>query len=254
MRSVDETKIKKFVNDINDGYQAHSIVSEYHDVLPFNSARHESKSFFQIGRRHNLPKDTFPQRDNISTLALSRQFARAITMGEKEFIARRFAEAAGGMVDSATSEDGLEIEAIKEGFVATAEPDYILMPLVDEYQDALRDWFLDDEPWMAGLREIAFLGSKAEVVWLPSDSGVDEIVLVNGNATQIVRKEGSEARDPDQFRGIQQYRKYSEGKAVVCSFAEYPPDEGRPDEFDFFYRVVLSEPEFRKGSGFVIQT
>lgn len=244
---VDEQQLRRFVSDLNSGYEQDSILSNHHELIPFDEDRHGAESFIQIGRRTNLPKRFFAQGDNYSTFQIASQFAKSIVTGEKGFIARSFIDEVGGEVESAELKENLTFDLILEAYRQVPDPDYILIPIYKEFHRTVSEWARNQESWMSGFRTIEVGTSEVEILWVSTDLDIRDIVVVDTDYTRIIRKEGGQSSPPPGVDAIEDYEEFSRGKPVICTF-------GRDSEkFDFVYRTVLSEPELTEYSGFVIE-
>jgi len=244
---VDEQQLRRFVTDLNSDYEQDSVLTNHHDLIPFNEGDHSNDSFVQIGRRTNLPKRFFEEGSNYSTFQIASQFAKSIVSGEKGFIARSFVDQAGNEVESLQLEEGLTFDLILEAYRQVPDPDYILIPIYEEFHKTVSDWARNQKPWMSGFRTLKVGDSELTILWISTELDIRDIVVVDTDYTQIVQKEGGQSSPPPDVNAIQEYEEFSHGKPVICTF-------GRDsDEFDFVYRTVLSEPHLTEYSGFVMK-
>lgn len=244
---VDEQQLRRFVTDLNSDYERDSILSNHHDVIPFDEVRHANESFIQIGRRVNLPKRFFAPGDTYSTFQIASQFSKSIVTGEKGYIARSFIDEVGGEVESAELEENLTFDLILEAYRQVPDPDYILIPIYKEFHRTVSQWARNQESWMEGFRTLEVGTSKMQILWVSTDLDIRDIVVVDTDYTRIIRKEGGQSSPPPNVDAIQEYEEFSQGKPVICTFGE------DADEFDFVYRTVLSELDLTEYSGFVIE-
>lgn len=244
---VDEQQLRQFANDLNSDYEQDSILTNHHEVIPYDEDRHSSKSFIQIGRRTNLPKRFFAQGDNYSTLPIASKFAKSIVTGEKGFIARSFIDEVDGEIESVELEENLTFDPILEAYRQVPDPDYILIPIYKEFHRTVSQWARNQESWMDDFRTLNVGTSKVQILWVSTDLDIRDIVVVDTDYTRIIRKEGGQSSPPPNVDAIQEYEEFSRGKPVICTF-------GRDsEEFDFAYRTVLSELDLTEYSGFVIE-
>lgn len=248
---IDESKLRNFVSHMNASYEEKTVLNTFSHVNQFDPEKHGSKSYIQIGRRHNLPKRFFYKEDNYHNLHLAENFADSIVTGEQVYIAESCIESS--KVRSLNVGDIPDFEDLLTACRDLANPDHLFVPIHKEFYKRVNEWIQQYGSFSGDYETVTVGSSEMKIRWLSTDSGLRSIVAVDSGYTPIVQKYGGQAEEPSGLDIIEKYSEFSEGNRLICTFGEYDEPEGEEEEFDFLYRSVFSEPQLTEYSASVIE-
>lgn len=223
------------------------------DDRPGETKGHEydedALSYFQIGRRTALPGSLVEEGrySYVSDAAVG-----ALCEGEKSFVAERLtASAEDDEIPTVDDDATLTIEAAL-GHVE--EPNHVLLPRTEEYQEVVALW--EEEGRLRRLGDTSYLkgteGAEEADCWLhrydPTEEARDAFVLDDRRVT-VVQKKGRDTRPPTDFRRADEYDGLNDDMFLGVYFGDetLEGDDTYDEFFEVVYRVVLSEPVVEDG-------
>ena len=247
--NLSDEYIDRFVSELIDRYRSTSTLNKITDLHEYDN--NQSGDFAQVGKRVNLPKEFFYDKEGVgrSFRSLADSFVDAICDGEIMYILDRI-EKSDRTFDISTEGDELSYEDIMEAHDYITSPNHIILPREKKYFELTRDW--QDEGWLRfdeGNRVI--LGATDITVhWAPSDDYHDSAYLINSNRVKIIQKQYGDVDRPDWIDHYFDRDLCDDDSNLMVYFGKQFKDN--PAEFDFFIRVLLSQPQFiDKSSGMI---
>lgn len=241
-------KLTKFIDVMNNEYSDNTVLRDFREVSQFTDQT-DISTFQQIGRRTSLPKKFFSQEDHYNNSALARDFARSITQGESVYIAESCIDSAGSSVKLVENNRMPEFDVLVSAQRQLPDPDHLFVPIYKEYYDRVNDWIVQRGSFKGDYETINLGKSQLKVHWIPTNSEIKEMVVVDSGYLPIVQKYGGQSETPTGVEPINKYSDISKNRKVICDIGR---DEN-PEKFDFVCRTVLSELSPDEYSAFVIR-
>lgn len=246
--TVSEEKQKKFIGLLNDEYLEKRILPEISNHIRVTSDD-TSSEYIQIAKRVSLPKRFFYEDENYHNGVLANDFARAIWLGERNYLANT-------LQDWSKDEqiDSLEIESLSLNNLTRAcsqvsSPNAILFPLAPSYRDKVFEWTQEGIGYFpeAGKQKLMVSNNELSVYWLPEDVGVETISIIDRSNLTIRQKTKSAAVHPELEQGPN-YLESDDEEELMVFFGNLPDvEQTGEDKFDFLVRTIVSKPECING-------
>lgn len=240
--SISRDRLRSFARETVAEYDKRTVLSSISDLEIYDETRHSYRDFVQLGKRVNLPKRFFYEDSATHTASLSTSFIDSLVTSEENFILSAIEDAVKQeQLDSYEVDEFTFNSLIVESFEYVYEADYIYIPNNKEYRMTLQEWrergrvkYEDRSQYVLGASEI-------EVRWIPSSWGFTDAFLFNSGDIEVVQKRYMDAEFPNYIEHIRDFDAAESNDQLMIYIGEHPEE---PDEFEFFYRVVLSEPRF----------
>ncbi|RJX44233.1 hypothetical protein DM826_03935 [Halonotius aquaticus] len=242
--NISDSKLEKFVHQMQEAYAKESFVHEYVDWRPFQPEQDSDREYVQIGKRSNLPKRFFSDEQIATNEILGFDFAKVISRGEKRHILSTIKQRANSGQISQVATNEFNFDTLIQAFGEVYEPDYLFLPNEANYRTALVNWRKDGRITNSRMN-VEIAQSEVEIEWVPSKLELDGGYLFNSDSVNIVQKTYSDIDKPDDadFRPDRDW--CSENDFLMAYFGD--AFEGDQSEFDFWIRTILSKPVFERG-------
>ncbi len=239
-----EKGLKEFGNQMLEGYDKTTFLKDICYLQNFNN---EKEEFMQVARRIILPKELFIKEEGIhkENSAISSDFVRAVVLGERNFIINSIIQ------DKKSIKEEVDNFGYKELINAISKvqnPTHIFIPIRPFYMN-FHSWIYKDNmiKFPTGKGTVLVVGNKEiKVDWLPSDTGIDKIIVLNKDMIKIIQKKFEEV----ELKGIKLiplFKEISRGRRLMLYFGDKDKDN-----FDFVFRTVISKPKLMDCSAIVI--
>lgn len=252
---IDPKRVREFTRKLQEAYDDESVlrvICRLHDLDEIGKDQEHNFDFYQIGRRTQFPLDvveTGINRTNADTIA------REIANGEKRFLLNRLEQAAKkSQLDSTEIENELTVRDLTAALREASGADRILLPIVDEYWDAIHKWdeFEYEETPNKAEGRIKVGTAELGVHWLPAELGIEDIFLIDSDAINVVQKRLGESDLPNGITSTSEYDDWIDSHPFMIHFGDEviydEEDEDFPEKVDLVYRVVISEPQLGQQS------
>lgn len=240
--TVDYSDLEKFTQGCIESYEDNSILSDISTVEDYNQDCHQGMDFIGVGKRVNLPKRFFSD-PSVVTVGIESDVGRAAYKGERDFLLERIRDKAvnGELANHAVNK--FDYDTICQ-ILGDEEFTHIFIPWRKNSEDNVieqmhkhSDAYLTD-----GELYIDRSIEDVRVHILPTDTGLasNRAYILNKNKIHLTQKKKRDARDPKGMDLIDEYRDIGLDGRLMVYFGEIL---NSPDDFDFLYRVLLSEPD-----------
>ena len=240
--NISKSKLSSFVRELVDEYNEESVLSSISNLERYDQTRHKDLDYIQLGRRINLPKDFFYENSVTHTAGLPTRFIRSVTASEENFIL--------SSIDESVEEDRLDTYSVDEfsfesliveSFEYVYEADHIYIPNTKEYRMKFHEWVESGRAKYEGRHQYVLGASEIEVKWMPSSWGFNDAFIFNSDDIIVVQKRYSDSGAPDSIEHLGNIDIAKKDDEVMVYIGQHPEEN---DEFEFFYRVILSKPRF----------
>lgn len=250
--SVSPEKLRSFVRSMVDEYNEGSILQSISSLDSYKRELHDDRDFVQLGKRVNLPMDFFYENSNTHIASLHRSFIDALTTSEEKFIL--------SSIERETQRENIETSRVDKfdysSLVSVITkhvdwPDHLYLPNNSEYRKILYKW--DNAVPHNDKRCYILKPFSTEVHWMPSSWGYSNGFAIDSGTIDIVQKRYNDVQPPDYLDHINYDLDNKAADRLMIYLGKHP---NKTDEYDFFYRVVISKPIFTdpiSGSALTIQ-
>lgn len=238
--SIKHTDIQNFANGCFESYHKNSILHDIATVEDYDEHRHQELEFTGAGKRVNLPKRFFSD-PGATTMVIESDIGQAAYQAERNLLLENIRERA---IDGEIQE--YEIEDFEPDIILEVVQDsgfsHIFLPaqpdndyVSDIYQN-LNTYFTGDEFYIDKSIE------NTQLHLLPEDSPLpnNRAYLLNDDLINIVQKRKRDADEPPGMNLIDAYADIGRDEYLMLYFGESPDLH---EEFDFLYRILISDPE-----------
>lgn len=238
--SINYTDIQEFANGCFESYHKYSIIQDIATVEDYDEHQHQELEFTGAGKRVNLPKRIFSDPATM-TMAIESDIGRAAYQAERNLLLENIRErAVNGQIQEYEIED-FEADIIIDLLQNTnfshvflpSQPDNDYVSEIYSQLDShiTRDKFYIDESI-----------DNTQLHLLPEDSQLpnNRAYLLNDDLINIVQKRKRDADEPPGMNLIDDYADIGRDEYLMLYFGE---SSDLHNEFDFFYRILFSDPE-----------
>ena len=235
------SRIAAFAEDCLDSYQEYSILDDICTVIEYDDSQHQGLTYTGVGKRITLPKTVFADQDR-DTIGIESDIGKAAFAGERNFLLE-------------TIRQNAIAGAIDEYSMASFDQDDIV-DIVDEHR--FQHLFVPQqhgsdadgvERLCRTMHSYVDTGNlyldtgdtSVRVHIVPAGSAMPDnrAYLLNHNKITTVQQRKRSADNPDGMELLDEYRDIGAGERLMLYVGDDPEGEAG---YDFFYRVVLSEP------------
>lgn len=238
------SRLEKFTEDAIEHYEEETLLDEILARRDFDDGEDADREFFQIGQRVNLPKRFF-QDESYHNAHVSKEFARSVTVGERNFVLRSVNE----IPQTGTAViDEFTYEQLTDVFDSMANATHAFIPLY--FHNTVHEWLSEDRlEFGTGITYVKTDGSNVRVHWLPDKTGFKNIFLLDSERAEIVQKRFGDMPRMDQFEVLQEYQFNQDEDRLMVYYGDIDDEE-----FDFFIRTLISDPVVDETSACVVDT
>ena len=241
---ISEEKLNIFFREMVEEYDERSILNSISGLDEYDERLHQNRHFVQIGKRVNLPKRYFYENENVHTKSLYASFIDSLIASERRFIPSSIQEEVqDGELDSFEIDDFNYDTLVRESNNYVLDADHIFLPNEIDYRKTIYDWredglveFKDTSAYIQGVSEL-------EVQWMPGSWDFSNGFVFDSEKVDVVQKRYDDVHPPDYIKNWTNYDYSDEDDRLMIYLGDIPDES---DEFDFFHRIVVSEPIFEE--------
>ncbi len=246
MIMIDKKELDEFAQDIIIAYKNTSILKQVSKVIDYYK---DCKSnFFQIGERTLIPKDFFSLGNNVDNSMLSKDFARSIVFGEKNFILSKLIELSQENKIPLVPISEFSYPEIVQAILRNVDnPTDIFVPIDEPYYNEVHDWLYKNNAEYKDDLYIIVGNSRIKVHWSTKYTPLNHVVVSNKDGLIVVQKKFNEMLEP---KGLgTPIQKYGEEEPIRVDIAE----SRDPDKLDVLFRTVIAIENVKERSACVIK-
>jgi hypothetical protein len=240
--SISRDRLRSFVRETVAEYDKRTVLGSISDLEIYDETQHSYRDFIQLGKRINLPERFFYEDSATHTASLSTSFIDSLIISEEKFVLSTIEDSVEqDQLDSYEVDEFTFGSLITESFDHVYDADYIYIPNDKEYRMILQEWRERGRVKYEDRTQYVLGASEIEVRWIPSSWGFTDAFIFNSRDIEVVQKRYVDAKIPNYIEHIRDFDAAENDDKLMVYIGEHPEE---PDEFEFFYRVVVSEPRF----------
>lgn len=240
--SISRDRLRSFVRETVAEYGKRTILGSISNLEIYDETRHSYRDFVQLGKRVNLPERFFYEDSATHTASLSTSFVDSLVTSEEKFVLSGIEESVEhDQLDSYEVDEFAFDSVIIESFEYVYDADYIYIPNSKEYRMILQEWRERGRVKYEDRTQYVLGASEIEVRWMPSSWGFTDVFIFNSRDIETVQKRYVDVEFPNYIEHIRDFNAAESDDQLMVYIGEHPE---KSDEFEFFYRVVVSEPRF----------
>ena len=238
--TISPEKLRSFVRSMVDEYSEKSILQSISSLDSYERELHDDRDFVQLGKRVNLPMEFFYENSNIHLANLHGSFIDALTTSEEKFILSRIERETQERNIDTSRVDKFDYPSLINVITEHIDwPDHLYLPNNSEYRKILYKW--ENAVPHNDKRCYVLKPFSTEVHWMPSSWGYSNGFVFDSGTIDIIQKRYGDIQPPDYLDYIDYNLDSKDNDRLMIYLGEHP---NQSDEFDFFYRIVVSEPVF----------
>lgn len=247
-----EEYIEEFVSQIEEKYQNQTRLGDIVDLRDYEDSRDAHREFQQIGLRPNLPKEFFYRKKGRSVHygAMVKSFVEKVCNSEMVFVLEQASQSA-KKHDTIIKSDGLSRSDIIATHEYVTQPNCMFLPNDRKYKKLFREWVNEGFGRFKGGKRYVQAASEIEVIFMPQESNINSAILLDAQKVKVIQKRYRDAEKPDWLNHYFDRDLNSQNSRIMTYFGQQ--FRNNPDEFDFFVRVLLTNPDFKFGANCEIQ-
>lgn len=233
---IDDSKIQTFAMQIIQGYKKHTILPFISNLTKYTDSLNNEK-FIQIGERILLPTEFFLKEGNFENSILAADFARSLAFGEVNYILDFLTQEAKDNRIQVFEMTKFSYDNLISNILRLEEPPTdIFIPIDHIYWNTVHDWIYQGRAKYEDGFYIILNGIKMRVHWSSKAKPFNNVFLINRKGIDIIQKN---YEDMKLLRDVEILYSYKDNEPVRVDFGK----SEKLDQFDFFFRSVISIPK-----------